>query len=76
MTSTDLVSRAAAARRVCSAPVAGNPDITLRGSWVNLYGRDIFVAGELESGNQTIMLRNRDGTPAWEGSRTYENPRR
>jgi hypothetical protein len=43
--------------------------IVVKGSRVTLDGKPIIIAGEIDKGGQSVILRNDAGVPAWAGWR-------
>lgn len=49
--------------------LAAGDAVTLTGSKITLQGRPTIIATELQRGDDTLKLRDKDGTPVWVGWR-------
>jgi hypothetical protein len=45
--------------------LAAGDEITLTGSKISLRGEPTIIAAELQRGDDTLKLREKDGTPVW-----------
>jgi hypothetical protein len=48
--------------------IAKGDRIEVKGSRVTMSGKPVVVAAEVKKGDQTLVLRNADGIPAWSGA--------
>lgn len=51
------------------AQIKAHDQIEVRGSRVKLGGKPVIVAEQIKKGNQTLMLRDAKGAPAWKAAK-------
>lgn len=51
-----------------SLKIAKGDRVEVKGSRVTIDGQTVLVAAEVKKGDQTLVLRNADGVPAWSGA--------
>lgn len=49
--------------------IEAGDEVEITGSRVTLQGKPAVIASEVKKGDQTLKLREEDGTPAWAGWR-------
>ncbi len=54
--------------------LAAGDSVTLTGSKITLQGRPTIIATEIVRGDDTLKLREKDGTPVWVGWRRRGAP--
>ncbi len=48
-------------------PFKSGDKVTVTGSWITSQGAPFMIASSVTQGNETLRLRDKDGTPAWVG---------
>ncbi len=48
-------------------PFKSGDEVTVTGSWITSQGLPFLIASSVTKGNETLQLRDKEGTPTWKG---------